>query len=70
MSDIDLLLSYLADNNARISDGNKWLCVERTRNIKLEFSFIVYSRPRYARQTYTEYEGNELDIALIILRGE
>lgn len=62
------LIELMADKNARITLGDKWLVVEKESN--RDFLYTVNQRSYGKRKTTTLCETHYLDIALINLRKD
>lgn len=64
---MDKLIEFLRDENARISFGDKWLCVSGEGE---DVKYTVYQRKYGAKKTTELYFGIILGVALAYLSGE
>ncbi len=64
---MNILIEFLRDENARISLGDKWMCVS---GVGEDIIYTVYERKYRARKTTELYMGAYLSTALAFLNGE
>lgn len=62
---INDLIAFLAESNARVSYGGRWMVIEKDAD---GLTYTVYDHPR--RKTVILYEGHYLSTALEFLKGD
>lgn len=67
MNELNELLEFLAEKPARVSYGDRWLCVTSDGN---EVTYTVYQRTFGQRKTRTLYDGSTLATAIKWLSGD
>lgn len=61
------IIEFLINNNARISNGDTWLVVNK---IGKDIFYTVYKKSYGQRKTSTLYDGVYLETALMFLKSE